>query len=91
MLGDPLVYSFSIDTTSASMGLPWCAQGRQPRFVKPRFIPDQIKHFLGLAEIEEILHRLNKIFHVGRIHLLLHKEIILTSLAVKWSEILFYG
>ena len=66
MLGDPLVYSFQVDATSTSMGFPWCAQGKQPRFVKPQFTPEQVKPFLDAAEIEEILERLNRIFHVGK-------------------------
>jgi len=63
MLGDPLVYSFQVDTFSSSLGFPFCAQGQQPSFIKPRFTPEQIKPFLRTEEIDEILDRLNKIFH----------------------------
>jgi len=63
MLGDPLVFSFQVETSSASVGLPWCAQGRQPQFVKPQFESEQVKPFLSVADIEDILNRLNKIFH----------------------------
>ena len=64
MLGDPLVYSFHLDPTMARVGLPWCAQGTQPEFVKPEAIPEQVKPFLSLADVEDILDRLNRIFHV---------------------------
>ena len=64
VLGDPLVYSFQVDATSASLGFPWFAQGKQPCFAKPHFLAEQIKPFLDEAEIEEIVARLNNVFQV---------------------------
>ena len=68
MLGDPLIYSFAVDSRSSSLGLPWCAQGIQPHIPtsgEEKDVPPPVKAYLSYEELWHILGKINEIFHVS--------------------------
>ena len=70
MLGDPLIYSFAVDSRSSSLGLPWCAQGIQPHIPKSselKDVPMQLKDYLSHEELWQILGKVNEIFYVSEL------------------------